>query len=404
MFLRRAAIVLPCSRKFLSAKYTHDLASSITELNKEMESVFGQPPSGGISGSTKKDYMPQEPQFTQGPVSSIRNNNLVESQSAIQRMNHNALGLTHIGSRGEAQMVDVSPKENSKRTAIASCKVILGKEVFDMVLANRMAKGDVLTVAKIAGINGAKHTSSLIPLCHNIALTHVRVDLMLNPDNYSVVIEGEAACTGKTGVEMEALTAVTTAGLTVYDMCKAASKEIQIADVRLEHKTGGKSGDWTRNITIPMTNAPTKTSAEIKKVSKIDRRIRRFIQLTLGPFETPKLSGDVVTQSIASCFNCQSIVVATEKDAEGRFCFRIGILTVDATQRTAEKILKSKFTEFKISQFSLKFHNGWAKICELITQHDKSPSVWGKYSVEQILELARASRLHRKIQVARSSS
>ncbi|KAL6982115.1 Cyclic pyranopterin monophosphate synthase, mitochondrial [Sarracenia purpurea var. burkii] len=109
-----------------------------------------------------------------------------------------------------------------------------------------MAKGDVLTVARIAGITGAKLTSSLIPLCHNIDLSHVRVDLTLNPIDFSVEIEGEAASTGKTGVEMEALTAVTVAGLTVYDMCKAASKDIQITDVRLEHKTGGKSGEWSR--------------------------------------------------------------------------------------------------------------------------------------------------------------
>nr|GEW06789.1 cyclic pyranopterin monophosphate synthase accessory protein, mitochondrial-like [Tanacetum cinerariifolium] len=114
------------------------------------------------------------------------------------------------------------------------------------VSANQVAKGDVLSVAKIAGITGAKQTSNLIPLCHNIDLTHVRVDLRLNPHDYCVEIEGEAASTGKTGVEMEAMTAVTLAGLTVYDMCKAASKDIQITNVRLEHKTGGKSGNWSR--------------------------------------------------------------------------------------------------------------------------------------------------------------
>lgn len=102
-------------------------------------------------------------------------------------------------------------------------------------------------MAKLAGICGAKQTSNLIPLCHNINLTHVRVDLALNPQDFSVEIEGEAASDGKTGVEMEALTAVTVASLTVYDMCKAASKDIQITDIRLEHKTGGKSGDWSRD-------------------------------------------------------------------------------------------------------------------------------------------------------------
>lgn len=143
-------------------------------------------------------------------------------------------------------MVDVSPKENTKRTAIASCKVLLGKNVFDIVSANNLAKGDVLSVAKIAGITGAKHTSNLIPLCHNISLSHVHVDLALNNRDYSVDILGEASTSGKTGVEMEALTAVSIAGLTVYDMCKAASKDIEITNVKLERKTGGKSGDWSR--------------------------------------------------------------------------------------------------------------------------------------------------------------
>ncbi|XP_015577972.1 cyclic pyranopterin monophosphate synthase, mitochondrial isoform X1 [Ricinus communis] len=261
MFLRRAAVTLPYSRSIFSAKNTHDLASAITEMNKEMESVFGETPSGGgFSGSLNNNHMLQEPQVS--PSDDVL---AQDSQSISDSMNQNAFGLTHVSSSGEAQMVDVSPKENSKRTAIATCKVLLGKKVFDMVLANQMAKGDVLTVAKIAGINGAKHTSSLIPLCHNIILSHVRVDLMLNPDNYSVEVEGEASSSGKTGVEMEALTAVSIAGLTVYDMCKAASKEIQITDVRLERKTGGKSGDWHRNTTIP-TRTSTKNDKESDQV------------------------------------------------------------------------------------------------------------------------------------------
>ena len=121
-------------------------------------------------------------------------------------------------------MVDVSPKEDSKRVAIASCRVLLGQRVFNLVSSNEIAKGDVLTVAKIAGITGAKQTSNLIPLCHNINLSHVRVDLSLNEEDSSVVIEGEATTSGKTGVEMEAMTAVAIAGLTVYDMCKAQSR------------------------------------------------------------------------------------------------------------------------------------------------------------------------------------
>ncbi|XP_050235751.1 cyclic pyranopterin monophosphate synthase, mitochondrial [Mercurialis annua] len=244
MFLRRAAVALPYSRSVIYARSTHDLASTINEMNQEMESVFGEPPTGGLSGSVSNDLMQEQPL-----IDAHRPANSQESRSVSHTINQNAVGLTHVGNSGEAQMVDVSSKDNTKRTAIASCKVMLGKKVFDMVLANQMAKGDVLSVAKIAGINGGKQTSSLIPLCHNIILTHVRVDLKLNPDNYSVEIEGEASSTGKTGVEMEALTAVSTAGLTVYDMCKAASKDIQITDIRLDCKTGGKSGDWFRRMT-----------------------------------------------------------------------------------------------------------------------------------------------------------
>ncbi|KAK3037337.1 hypothetical protein RJ639_032099 [Escallonia herrerae] len=229
MFLRRVASAFPLSRRFFSSNSGHDLSSAIAEFNKEMESVFGEPPSTTLAGSDNNQYRAQG------------------SHVIPPDIKESGLGLTHIGSRGEAQMVDVSSKESSKRVAIASAKVILGRRVFDSVSANQLAKGDVLSVAKIAGISGAKQTSNLIPLCHNICLTNVRVDLTLNPHDFSVKIEGEAAATGKTGVEMEAMTAVTVAGLTVYDMCKALSKDIQITDVRLECKTGGKSGNWSRD-------------------------------------------------------------------------------------------------------------------------------------------------------------
>ena len=195
-----------------------------------MESVFGETPSHHLLNSVTNDHTAQE----------------FPHQTLARKEGETPTGLTHVGASGEAQMVDVSLKGSTKRSAVASCKVILGKKVYDLVSANQIAKGDVLSVARIAGISGAKHTSALIPLCHNITLSHVRVDLRLNPEDWSVDVEGEAASTGRTGVEMEALTAVSIAGLTVYDMCKAASKEIRITDVRLELKTGGKSGDWSR--------------------------------------------------------------------------------------------------------------------------------------------------------------
>ncbi|KAK6919919.1 Molybdopterin cofactor biosynthesis C (MoaC) domain [Dillenia turbinata] len=244
MLVRRIGLSFSRSTRFLSSSSNSrdDVANAIAELNKwlcdicaymvmiiqEMESVFGEPPSTSNLSSPSTQFLNEEPKVLP------------------PKLGENELGLTHIGSKGEAQMVDVSSKEASKRSAIATCKVILGKKVFDLVASNQMAKGDVLTVAKLGGIGGAKQTSNLIPLCHNIGLSHVRVDLTLNTKDFSVEVEGEAASTGKTGVEMEALTAVTVAGLTVYDMCKAVSKDIQITDIKLMRKTGGKSGDWSR--------------------------------------------------------------------------------------------------------------------------------------------------------------
>ncbi|CAN0900745.1 Cyclic pyranopterin monophosphate synthase, mitochondrial [Linum grandiflorum] len=249
MFLVRTAVAasLSHSRRFLCTSKVHDF---IAEMNKEMELVFGEVPPSGLAGSITRDHVSeQQPQaIPQDLQSSVTNNSYKPHNAEAQQIaGGDNLGLTHIDRKGEAQMVDVSPKDSTKRIAVASCKVMLGRKVFDMVLANQIAKGDVLTVAKIAGINGAKQTSTLIPLCHNIVLSHVRVDLKLNHEDHSVDIEGEAASTGKTGVEMEALTAVSTAGLTVYDMCKAASKDIQIMNIQLERKTGGKSGDWSRD-------------------------------------------------------------------------------------------------------------------------------------------------------------
>ncbi|KAE8728898.1 Cyclic pyranopterin monophosphate synthase accessory protein [Hibiscus syriacus] len=248
MFLRRLAVIVPRSTRFFSSKDSLDLARTIAEFNKEMESVFGDLPPDGLDNSGNRSSLAQESQHN-SHLHLISTNDKFTAQE-LHSISHNlgekAPGLTHVSSTEKAQMVDVSPKENSSRTAIASCKLLLGKKVFDLVLANQMAKGDVLTVAKIAGINGAKHTSTLIPLCHNIALANVSVDLRLNPEDFSVDIKGEAASTGKTGVEMESMTAVSITGLTVYDMCKAASKDIQITDIRLERKTGGKSGYWCR--------------------------------------------------------------------------------------------------------------------------------------------------------------
>lgn len=155
--------------------------------------------------------------------------------------------LTHTDQSGKLNMVDISDKASTTRVAIATGIVYLGEQAFQLVKENRMKKGDVTTVAKIAGINGAKRTSDLIPLCHNIPLSKVSVDIELNQDINAVIVTSLAKSYGKTGVEMEALTAVTVAALTVYDMCKAVSKDIVIGNIQLIHKSGGKSGEFNRN-------------------------------------------------------------------------------------------------------------------------------------------------------------
>lgn len=151
--------------------------------------------------------------------------------------------LTHIDESGQAKMVDVGAKPDSERVAVAGGEVLLKAETVSLIRQGLMKKGDVLTVAKIAGIMGAKKTSELIPLCHPIALTQVDVDLRLSDDLPGVLITASARTIGKTGVEMEALTAVTVAALTVYDMVKAVEKTAKIQNVRLIEKHGGRSGD-----------------------------------------------------------------------------------------------------------------------------------------------------------------
>ncbi|XP_074647858.1 uncharacterized protein LOC141903575 [Tubulanus polymorphus] len=155
--------------------------------------------------------------------------------------------LTHTDKDGRATMVDVSDKPDSRRTAVAVATIHLGEEAFNLVRENKMKKGDVLSVSQIAGIMAAKNTSSLIPLCHNIPLNKVGVELTLDETDFSVKVKGSATTTGKTGVEMEALMAVNVAALTVYDMCKAVTHDIVITDVKLLEKTGGTRGEFFRN-------------------------------------------------------------------------------------------------------------------------------------------------------------
>jgi len=149
--------------------------------------------------------------------------------------------LTHVNARGEARMVDVGAKPTSERRAVARGLLRVGRETLDLIRSGDAPKGDVLGAARIAGVMGAKKTADLIPLAHPLPLTHVAVDLTLTGDG--VVIEASAATTAQTGVEMEALTAVVVAGLTLYDMLKAVERGARLTDVRLVRKTGGTSGD-----------------------------------------------------------------------------------------------------------------------------------------------------------------
>ena len=152
--------------------------------------------------------------------------------------------LSHINSKGKAEMVDVSVKEISTRTAEAYAEVKVSKEVFNAIKNNSVKKGDVLSIAKFAGIQAAKKTSELIPLCHNIFISKIDVKLKLNLQKKTVEIKSFAKTTAQTGIEMEALTAVSVAALTVYDMCKAIDKSMIISEIKLLSKTGGKSGSY----------------------------------------------------------------------------------------------------------------------------------------------------------------
>jgi cyclic pyranopterin phosphate synthase len=155
--------------------------------------------------------------------------------------------LTHLDERGRARMVDVGAKPESERVAEAEGVVRMTREAFELVAAQAVAKGDVLAVAEVAGTMGAKQTGNLIPLCHPVPLDLVQVEARLEPELPGVRITALAKATGRTGVEMEALTAVAVACLTVYDMVKAVDRGMTIEEVRLVSKTGGTRGDWRRS-------------------------------------------------------------------------------------------------------------------------------------------------------------
>jgi cyclic pyranopterin phosphate synthase len=160
--------------------------------------------------------------------------------------------LTHFDAQGQAHMVDVGAKPSTHRIAVAEGRITMQPDTLTLIQSGTAKKGDVLGIARIAGIQASKKTSDLIPLCHPIALTRVTVDFDIEPDSHSVRCTTRAECTGQTGVEMEALTAVSVAALTIYDMLKSADRAMEITGVRLREKSGGQSGFFS---------APGKTGA-----------------------------------------------------------------------------------------------------------------------------------------------
>jgi cyclic pyranopterin phosphate synthase len=154
------------------------------------------------------------------------------------------VGSTHFDAQGNARMVDVSDKDATDRTATAKARVVMRPETLAMIAGGSAAKGDVLGVARLAGIMAAKRTADLIPLCHPLPLTAVSVDLVCDPASNAVEVTATCRVRGRTGVEMEAMTAAAVASLTVYDMCKSADRGMRVTDLRLVRKTGGKSGTF----------------------------------------------------------------------------------------------------------------------------------------------------------------
>ncbi len=156
------------------------------------------------------------------------------------------MDFTHFNDQGRSRMVDVGEKDVTRRRAVAAGRVLVNRSTFELIRSGGVKKGDVLTVAQVGGIMGAKRTPELIPMCHPVLIDGVDLELSLDEERCSVEIVACVSCGGRTGVEMEALTAVSVAALTVYDMCKAVQRDMTIADIRLLSKSGGVHGDFTR--------------------------------------------------------------------------------------------------------------------------------------------------------------
>ncbi|MBQ7886577.1 MAG: cyclic pyranopterin monophosphate synthase MoaC [Clostridia bacterium] len=193
----------------------------------------------------RQDVQTDIPHFGMEDIEDIAD--FILSHAVHHRMGvKNEADFTHFSEQGRAKMVDVGDKAPTRRTAVAGARVLVSRDTFELIKPGGMKKGDVLTVAQIAGVMGAKRMPALIPMCHPIMITGINLELRLNEARCAVEILATVSCDGKTGVEMEALTAVSTAALTVYDMCKAVQKDMVITDIRLITKTGGVHGDFHR--------------------------------------------------------------------------------------------------------------------------------------------------------------
>ena len=153
--------------------------------------------------------------------------------------------FTHLDKDGRVIMVDVGEKAETHRKAVASGRIFMKKDTLARIMDEKVKKGNVLEAARIAGVMAAKKTSDLIPMCHPLNITHARIDFSFDTQTHAIDIDAEVSLTGRTGVEMEALTAVSVAALTIYDMCKSYDKAMRISDIRLKFKSGGKSGTYT---------------------------------------------------------------------------------------------------------------------------------------------------------------
>lgn len=223
------------------------------------------------------------------------------------------MSLTHLNSRGEAHMVDVADKTETRREAVANGRIHMRPETLALLAEGGMPKGDVLATARIAGIQAAKRTSELIPLCHALALSKVSVDFMLNEADASVDVAATCRLNGRTGVEMEALTAVSVACLTLYDMCKAVDKDMRIDGIRLLSKTGGKSGDYQRSSSADRQAgvSSVQTVASSMKAEASEPELVDIAPIVTGKFFDD--SGNFVLGKEQSCIHVKCLAELRER-------------------------------------------------------------------------------------------